>query len=36
MFYILCCRECGDPEHTAATGHDSWIVLDQPEPGDAP
>jgi hypothetical protein len=23
-------------EHTAATGHGHWIVLDQPEPGDVP
>jgi len=55
MFYILRCRQCGNPdrrlpmpfpgpaergswasEHTAATGHDSWIVLGQPEPGDVP
>lgn len=55
MFFILACRQCGNPErpplpmpfgspaergkwaseHTAATGHDQWVVLDQPEPGDA-
>jgi hypothetical protein len=52
MFYLLACRECGDPdrplpmpfgspaergkwasEHTRATGHERWIVLDQPEGG---
>jgi hypothetical protein len=55
VFYVLICRECGDPDkplpmpfespaergkwaaaHTAATGHDSWFVIDQTEdePGD--
>lgn len=50
VFYVLACRQCGDPErplpmpfgspaergkwaseHTRATGHDKWFVLDQPE-----
>jgi hypothetical protein len=50
IFYVLVCRQCGDPdrplpmpfaspaerghwaaEHTRATGHDRWFVLDQPD-----
>lgn len=51
IFYVLVCRQCGDPdrplpmpfgtqdergqwasEHTKATGHDQWLVLDQQAP----
>lgn len=50
FYYLLLCRDCGDPErplpipfespaargkwaaeHTASTGHNRWIVRDEPE-----
>jgi hypothetical protein len=51
IFYVLVCRDCGDPdrllpmpfsspdergrwasEHTRATGHARWFVVDQDVP----
>lgn len=55
IFYVLGCRQCGDPDrpllmpfespeargrwaagHTRLTGHDRWLVIDQPKPPEAP